>query len=136
MAEQRQNGGRPLKYTSAIEFADKIAGFGDWCIVNDNPMIIEFLYVYLDILREDVPRYELLNGLDDDGEYKEDNDYASHLKRAQELCTAKLAGNGATGKWRDAVSIFLLKQRGYTDRTEMSVDTTIKIEYPDDDLND
>ena len=131
-----QKGGRPLRYQSVQEMIDKIAGFEDWCKETGRAILIEWLMYYLEIDQQEKAKYLLLNGVEDNGEYNKDNDYSYPLKRACDLCTSWLANNGVVGTWRDAVTIFLLKQQGYTDRTEMSVDSTIRIEYPDDELND
>lgn len=124
-----QNGARPLKYKTAAELLDKIAGFEDFCTAKKQPPIIEWLYVYLGMDNEDFAHYSAISD--------ENNDYASIIKGARDTCRAYLAGNATIGKWRDAVSIFCLKNNyGYTDSSKVEVDSNITVQFRDDELAD
>lgn len=124
-----QNGGASLKYKTAQELYDKIQGFEDFCQAKDQPPIIEWLYVYLGMDNEMFNSYVAIS--------TEDNDYASILKGAKDTCRAYLAGNATIGKWRDAVSIFCLKNNyGYTDSSKIEVDSNITVQFRDDELAD
>lgn len=126
---QTQNGGAYLKYKTAQDLIDKLAGFEDFCKEKEQPVIIEWLYYYLGLDNDDFAHYTAISD--------EINDYGSILKEAKNLCKGYLVGNSTTGKWRDAVSIFCLKNNyGYTDSSKVEVDSNITVQFRDDELAD
>ena len=101
--------GQPRKYN--VEEIEEIKKkFGEYIDENTVPIIAEFAYKN-NILRETLYDY---------------NEFATLRKRAIDKKEANLEKGGLSGNLNTAMSIFSLKQLGWTDKQSIDINTQMK----------
>lgn len=130
--------GRPPKWETVDDFIKecKPEAFFDWCKENEHVPLWEWFAVYCNTDRTTILDYAQKNGIMPDGEYDNKQDFAHVIKRIGEQINSYMIDNGLTGKYRDALTIFYLKNYGYTDRQEVKADMTVTLQIDGNGLFD
>ena len=129
--------GRPPRFETVEDFeALNPEGFFDWCEENNHKPLWEWFAVYTDCPRETLLEYAKKDGTMANGEYDNKQDFARAIKRVADRIHAYIIDNGLEGKYRDALTIFYLKNYGYTDRQEVKADMTVNLQIDGNGLFD
>lgn len=110
--------------------------FFAWCKENEHIPLWEWFGVYIGCPRDTLLEYAKKDGIMPNGEYDEKQDFARSLKRIADRISAYIIENGLQGKYRDALTIFYLKNYGYTDKQEVKADMTVTVNIDGDGLFD
>ena len=131
------NMGRPPRWATVDDFINECNpdGFFDWCKKNEHKPLWEWFAVYCKCDRSTILDYLQKDGKQN-GEYDNKQDFATVIKRIGNEINAFLIDNGLEGKYRDALTIFYLKNYGYTDRQEVKADMTVSLQIDGNGLFD
>ncbi len=129
--------GRPPIFKTVDDFeARNPDGFFKWCEENAHKPLWEWFGVYLGCPRDTLLDYAKKDGMQSDGSYDNKQDFALAIKRIGDQINAYIIDNGLEGKYRDALTIFYLKNYGYTDKQEVKADMSVTVNIGSDDLFD
>ena len=129
--------GRPPIFKTVDDFeARNPDGFFKWCEENAHKPLWEWFGVYLGCPRDTLLEYAKKDGMQSDGSYDNKQDFALAIKRIGDQINAYIIDNGLEGKYRDALTIFYLKNYGYTDKQEVKADMSVTVNIGSDDLFD
>ena len=129
--------GRPPIFPDVEAFeARNPDGFFKWCEENNHKPLWEWFAVYIDCPRDTLLQYAQKDGMLPSGEYDNKQDFARAIKRIADRIHAYIIDNGLEGKYRDALTIFYLKNYGYTDRQEVKADMTVTLQIDGNGLFD
>ena len=120
--------GRPPRWKTVNDFIKECNpdGFFDWCKENEHIPLWEWFAVYCKCDRSTILDYSQKDGLQGD-EYDNKQDFARVIKRIGNEINAYIINNGLEGNYRDASTIFYLKNYGYTDKQEVKADMTVEL---------
>ena len=120
--------GRPPRWATVEDFINECDpdGFFDWCKENNRKPLWEWFAVYCKCDRSTILDYLQKDGKQN-GEYDNKVDFATVIKRIGNEINAYLIDNGLEGKYRDALTIFYLKNYGYTDKQEVKADMSVTL---------
>ena len=129
--------GRPPRWKTVNDFIKECNpdGFFDWCKENEHKPLWEWFAVYCKCDRTTILDYLQKDGMQGN-EYDNKQDFAHVIKRIGNEINAYIIDNGLEGKYRDALTIFYLKNYGYTDRQEVKADMTVTLSIDGDSLFD
>lgn len=105
------NIGRPLKFNSVDELEQKIKDYYQDCIDRSKPLTIAGLACYLDVDRHTIYNYE-----------NKSDEFFHTIKKAREYILADLEERLMTES--KIGQIFIAKQYGYRDKTEVEATNT------------
>ena len=106
--EEKNKGGRPLKYDNVEEMKKDIANYFKNCDKKQKPYTVSGLAYALDISRQ-----TLLN-------YEEKDEFFDTIKKAKDKIEAQLEENALLGKYNSTFAIFNLKNNyGWQDKQEV-----------------
>lgn len=129
--------GRPPIFKTVDDFeARNPDGFFKWCEENAHKPLWEWFGVYIGCPRDTLLEYAKKDGVQSDGSYDNKQDFALAIKRIGDQINAYIIDNGLEGKYRDALTIFYLKNYGYTDKQEVKADMSVTVNIGSDDLFD
>src|SRR5574344_655238 len=119
MANVKNKGGRPKKYSELELFQKKTDEYFKMCDEKEKPYTITGLCLYLDICRDTLIEYEKREG------------FIDTIKRAKNKVENYVEENSLMGKLNPTVSIFNLKNNfGWKDKTEIETNQNIKVDNP------
>lgn len=119
MANEKNKGGRPKKYSEVEQLQKKINEYFKMCDEKEKPYTITGLCLYLDIDRSTLLRYE------------EKEEYCNTIKRAKNRIENYVEENSLKGLLNPTVSIFNLKNNfGWKDKQEIETNQNIKVDNP------
>lgn len=122
--------GRPPLWATVDEFVEKCNpyGFEAWCAENDKIPLWEWFAVYCGCSIDAILDYAKKDGVDKvTGEYDAQKDFSEVIKKVGQVIIAAMIQNGLLGKYRDAMTIFYLKNYGYSDKQEIITNKNILI---------
>ena len=120
--------GRPPIFRTVDDFeARKPGDFFKWCEEKGHKPLWEWFGVYIDCPRDTLLDYAKKDGIQADGSYDNKQDFARAIKRIGDQISAYIIDNGLDGKYRDALTIFYLKNYGYSDKQEVQADLTVNL---------
>jgi hypothetical protein len=127
MSEQPAKLGRPLKFQSAKEIDEASEKYFAQCIEEEKPFTITGLCIALGTFRNVLMDYQ-------DGKYDAvDADYSNAIKRAKLKCEQYAESQVFTGR-NPAGAIFVLKNYGWTDKTDVNHSGQVEIKRVVSDL--
>lgn len=124
--------GRPPIFPTVADFeACNPDGFFKWADEEAHIYSWEWFAVYMNCSTDALKAYMAKDGIDELGNYDEQQDFQVPLKRIGTKIMAYLTENGLLGKYRDAVTIFYMKNYGYTDKQEVETNMTVSVQLAD-----
>lgn len=129
--------GRPPLFLDVAAFEKQLnhykGGFFQWCKDKKHLPLVEWFAVYMGCSADAIRDYIKKDGIMPDGSYDEQQDFSLPIKRIAEEMNAFLVEYGLTTKLKhDALIIFCLKQRGYTDKQEIDNNMTVTVQIAGD----
>jgi hypothetical protein len=121
--------GRPPRWKNVDEFIKECNpdGFFKWCDDEGHKYLWEWFAVYCKTDRHVILDYAKKDGMTPDGSYNKKQDFSAVIKRIGEQINSYMIDNGLDGKYRDALTIFYLKNYGYSDKQEIQADMTVNL---------
>lgn len=104
------NSGKPKLFESPEALQKEIDRYFDDSIADNTPVTIEGLCVFLNITRQTLLNYEKEGGY---------NEYFDVIKMAKQKITANMITRGLMNEINTPLTIFLLKNQGYSDKQEI-----------------
>ena len=125
--------GRPREFENVAAFeARNPDGFFEWCAKEGHIPLWEWFAVYMDTCTTTLCEYMKKDGTQDGEGYDETQDFAKAIKRVGQRIMGYLVENGLIGKYRDAITIFYMKNYGYTDKQEVDNNLTVTVQIAGD----
>lgn len=112
------NIGRPFKIKTVEELEDRINQYFEDCRLNNRPLTVTGFCLALDTTRETIREYEARP------------DFVDSIKKAKEI-VANYAEEQCLLARNPAGAIFIAKNHGFIDKQQVSVDTTVSYQIPD-----
>ena len=132
--------GRPPEFADTDEFLKRLdwyeGGFFKWCDDNEYIYLFEWLAVYLEIGNTTLCKYMKIDGTMPNGEYDNKQDFAKIIKRLGARILANLIQKGLLQKYSTPLTIFYMKNFGYTDVQEVKADMTVTLQIDGNGLFD
>lgn len=124
--------GRPPMFPNVAAFEERLenyeGGFFKWCEDNKHFPLWEWFAVYMGCSRDIILDYMKKDGLNGGENYDAQQDFRPVIKRIGEQIMANIAECGLLGKCRDAVTIFYMKNYGYSDKQEVDTKMTVTVQ--------
>lgn len=121
LKEEKNKGGRPLKYNNIEEMRKDIEKYFKMCDKKEKPYTVSGLAYALNISRQ-----TLLN-------YEEKDEFFDTIKKAKDKIETQLEENALLGKYNSTFAIFNLKNNyGWQDRQEIGTTVSNRIQIIND----
>ncbi len=128
--------GRPPEFENVAEFEQRLnrvdGGFFAWCEQENHLPLWEWFAVYMGCCTTTILEYMKKDGVKPDGSYDETQDFTGAIKKVGQQIMGYLVENGLLGRYRDAVTIFYMKNYGYSDKQEIDSNMTVTVQMASD----